>query len=287
MHGQYDWTRDPALDSHRYEWDIVCTGDDWRHSHNFEHHTFTNILGKDRDVGYACCASAPSSRGARRTWRSRLVALVLALAVPVGRRRCTTCASTSCSTASSRSAQFLRRARPFATQGGAGSSARTTSSIPRSRWATRRASSPATSSPTSCATCGRSRSSSAATSPTVCRCLREEETPDESRGQWYLRQLQRLGQHRGRALVPPHDRPPQPPDRAPPVPRSAGGALSGDGAARARDLRALRAGRTAPAASRRQLGSVARRLLRLALPTAAAANPNGQLDENCAAPAAA
>ena len=38
MHGQYDWTGDPALDSQRYEWDNVCTGDDWRHSHNFEHH---------------------------------------------------------------------------------------------------------------------------------------------------------------------------------------------------------------------------------------------------------
>ena len=59
MHGQYDWTRDPALDSHRYEWDIVCTGDDWRHSHNYEHHTFTNILGKDRDIGYALAARLP------------------------------------------------------------------------------------------------------------------------------------------------------------------------------------------------------------------------------------
>jgi NADPH-dependent stearoyl-CoA 9-desaturase len=53
MHGQYDWTGDPALDGKRYEWDIVCDGDDWRHSHNVEHHTFTNILGRDRDIGYA------------------------------------------------------------------------------------------------------------------------------------------------------------------------------------------------------------------------------------------
>jgi fatty acid desaturase len=53
MHGQYDWTKDPDLDSRSYEWDIVCTGDDWRHSHNYEHHTFTNIIGKDRDIGYA------------------------------------------------------------------------------------------------------------------------------------------------------------------------------------------------------------------------------------------
>ena len=53
MHGQYDWTGDPELDSRTYDWDIVCPGDDWRHSHNYEHHTFTNVLGKDRDVGYA------------------------------------------------------------------------------------------------------------------------------------------------------------------------------------------------------------------------------------------
>ncbi len=59
MHGQYDWTGDPTLDSQTYEWDIVCTGDDWRHSHNYEHHTFTNVLGKDRDVGYGFLRVAP------------------------------------------------------------------------------------------------------------------------------------------------------------------------------------------------------------------------------------
>src|SRR3954447_3680034 len=39
MHGQYDWTGDPALDAKTYEWDIVADADHWRHSHNFEHHT--------------------------------------------------------------------------------------------------------------------------------------------------------------------------------------------------------------------------------------------------------
>jgi linoleoyl-CoA desaturase len=52
MHGQYDWMNDPTLDSQTYEWDNVCDSGDWRHSHNFIHHTYTNILGKDRDVGY-------------------------------------------------------------------------------------------------------------------------------------------------------------------------------------------------------------------------------------------
>jgi NADPH-dependent stearoyl-CoA 9-desaturase len=52
MHGQYDWMRDPALNSKRFEWDTACPADQWRHSHNYMHHTFTNILGKDRDIGY-------------------------------------------------------------------------------------------------------------------------------------------------------------------------------------------------------------------------------------------
>jgi linoleoyl-CoA desaturase len=52
MHGQYDWMNDPALNSQTYEWDIVCDGDHWRHSHNVEHHDHTNIIGKDHDYGY-------------------------------------------------------------------------------------------------------------------------------------------------------------------------------------------------------------------------------------------
>lgn len=79
MHGQYDWTRDPELDSLAYEWDIACNGDNWRHYHNYEHHTFTNILGKDRDIGYGLLRV-----GSEQPWRpvnltQPLSALVLAL----------------------------------------------------------------------------------------------------------------------------------------------------------------------------------------------------------------
>ncbi len=52
MHGQYDWMRDPALNSKMFEWDTACPADQWRHSHNYMHHTFTNIVDKDRDIGY-------------------------------------------------------------------------------------------------------------------------------------------------------------------------------------------------------------------------------------------
>ncbi|QYJ05656.1 acyl-CoA desaturase [Nocardioides panacisoli] len=52
MHGQYDWMGDPALNSRMFEWDNVCPSDQWKYSHNYIHHTFTNVLGKDRDIGY-------------------------------------------------------------------------------------------------------------------------------------------------------------------------------------------------------------------------------------------
>ena len=52
MHGQYNWANDPELRGKNLEWDNACPGEQWRHSHNHIHHTHTNILGKDRDVGY-------------------------------------------------------------------------------------------------------------------------------------------------------------------------------------------------------------------------------------------
>ena len=52
MHGQYDWTNDPALSSQAFEWDTACPADQWRHSHNYLHHTYTNIVDMDRDIGY-------------------------------------------------------------------------------------------------------------------------------------------------------------------------------------------------------------------------------------------
>jgi fatty acid desaturase len=52
MHGQYDWMQDDALNGRTFEWDTACPADQWRHSHNYMHHTHTNIVGKDRDIGY-------------------------------------------------------------------------------------------------------------------------------------------------------------------------------------------------------------------------------------------
>jgi fatty acid desaturase len=52
MHGQWDWMRDPSLHSTTFEWDTVSTSDGWKHTHNYLHHTYTNVIGKDRDLGY-------------------------------------------------------------------------------------------------------------------------------------------------------------------------------------------------------------------------------------------
>ncbi|MES1946667.1 fatty acid desaturase [Salinisphaera sp. C84B14] len=52
MHGQWDWMNDPSIDSATYDWDNTCPAHQWKHSHNYMHHTFTNIVDLDRDVGY-------------------------------------------------------------------------------------------------------------------------------------------------------------------------------------------------------------------------------------------
>lgn len=52
IHGQYDWMNDPKLSSRDYEWDIACASSHWKHTHNYEHHSHTNVLGKDDDYGY-------------------------------------------------------------------------------------------------------------------------------------------------------------------------------------------------------------------------------------------
>ncbi|NMO00212.1 acyl-CoA desaturase [Gordonia sp. TBRC 11910] len=52
MHGQWDWMNDPEVHSTTWEWDMVCAAPHWKHSHNFIHHKYTNIVGLDDDVGY-------------------------------------------------------------------------------------------------------------------------------------------------------------------------------------------------------------------------------------------
>lgn len=52
LHGQWDWMRDEKIHSSTWEWDHSSPSEQWKESHNVQHHTYTNILGKDNDLGY-------------------------------------------------------------------------------------------------------------------------------------------------------------------------------------------------------------------------------------------
>jgi len=84
MHGQYDWTRDPVLSSTTFDWETACPGDQWRHSHNYLHHTFTNIVGKDRDIGYGVLRMSEDQRWKPAHLANPVVATALALGFDQG-----------------------------------------------------------------------------------------------------------------------------------------------------------------------------------------------------------
>ena len=52
LHGQWDWMRDPKIHSSTWEWDHATPAEQWKVSHNELHHNFTNVVGKDNDLGY-------------------------------------------------------------------------------------------------------------------------------------------------------------------------------------------------------------------------------------------
>jgi linoleoyl-CoA desaturase len=59
LHGQWDWMRDPKIHSTTWEWDHASPAKSWQKSHNYEHHTFTNVRGRDRDLGYSIMRITP------------------------------------------------------------------------------------------------------------------------------------------------------------------------------------------------------------------------------------
>jgi linoleoyl-CoA desaturase len=62
MHGQWDWMNDPYIHSSTWDWDTASTAKAWKHSHNYIHHTYTNIRGKDKDLGYEIMRIDPKQR---------------------------------------------------------------------------------------------------------------------------------------------------------------------------------------------------------------------------------
>jgi NADPH-dependent stearoyl-CoA 9-desaturase len=78
LHGQYDWTNDPALSSTTFEWDSSCPAKGWQHYHNYLHHTFTNITDKDRDLGYGVIRISAETPWTPRNLGNPVYALALA-----------------------------------------------------------------------------------------------------------------------------------------------------------------------------------------------------------------
>ena len=64
MHGQWDWMNDPNIHSSTWDWDTASPAAAWKHSHNYVHHTYTNVIGKDKDVGYEILRIDP-----RQPWK--------------------------------------------------------------------------------------------------------------------------------------------------------------------------------------------------------------------------
>lgn len=79
MHGQYDFMQDPRFDGQTFEWDTWCTADNWRYSHNYMHHTYTNVLGKDHDIGYGLLRIFPEQKWEPRFLMNPINATVLAV----------------------------------------------------------------------------------------------------------------------------------------------------------------------------------------------------------------
>ena len=79
IHGQFDWMGDPAFQGKTFEWDIVGTSDNWRKTHNFKHHTYTNVHGMDDDIGYDVLRLFPEQKWYPGALFQPLYAVIFAL----------------------------------------------------------------------------------------------------------------------------------------------------------------------------------------------------------------
>src|SRR5256714_668263 len=78
MPGQWDWMNDPQISSTAWDWDSASTAEAWKHSYNYVHHTYTNIRGKDRDLGYEIMRIDPTQKWHPVSLSQPLYNLVLA-----------------------------------------------------------------------------------------------------------------------------------------------------------------------------------------------------------------
>lgn len=84
IHGQYDWMNDPEFNSASYEWDNVCAASAWRRTHNHIHHTYTNVVGHDDDIGYGVLRIFPEQPWYPANLPQPVYALAMALLFQYG-----------------------------------------------------------------------------------------------------------------------------------------------------------------------------------------------------------
>jgi fatty acid desaturase len=79
LHAQWDWMRDPDIHSDSWDWDNTCPAEAWKRTHNQQHHMWTNVVGRDRDVGYGVLRMSEQQRWSPATLGQPIYAAVLAL----------------------------------------------------------------------------------------------------------------------------------------------------------------------------------------------------------------
>jgi fatty acid desaturase len=83
-HGQWDWMNDPEIHSSTWEWDAAGPTSHWRHSHNYLHHVFANVVGVDEDLGFGIMRVTRDQEWRPGTLAQPLRAVLLALAFEWG-----------------------------------------------------------------------------------------------------------------------------------------------------------------------------------------------------------
>jgi fatty acid desaturase len=83
-HGQWDWMNDPEIHSNTWEWDTAGLTSQWRYSHNYRHHVFSNIVGVDDDLGFRVIRVTRDQEWQRSTLLQPLGAVLLAMAFEWG-----------------------------------------------------------------------------------------------------------------------------------------------------------------------------------------------------------
>jgi fatty acid desaturase len=83
-HGQWDWMNDPEIHSSTWEWDTAGPTSHWRHSHNYRHHVFANVVGVDDDLGFGVMRVTRDQEWRPTTLLQPLRAVLLAIAFEWG-----------------------------------------------------------------------------------------------------------------------------------------------------------------------------------------------------------